>query len=133
MVLLLWLPIAAAMMWVSASVYDVSLPLLAALFPLGILVWQLFEYSVHRWLFHFDPVTPEGIKTHFLMHGSVTHSHPACLRIASAAGALWLAGQQRVWVVKTPSRAAALAPSPHLLTSVVPLLLQAPSQVSHGL
>ena len=66
---LLWLPTATAMLWLSHSVYGTGLPLLSVLFVVGILVWQLFEYSVHRWLFHFDPKDPEGIKMHFLMHG----------------------------------------------------------------
>ena len=66
---LLWLPIASAMLYYAHTKCGGSLLLLAALFPIGILVWQLFEYCVHRFAFHFDPKTPEGIKLHFLMHG----------------------------------------------------------------
>lgn len=73
---LIWLPISAAMLWISAAWYGTSLPQLALLFPIGVLVWQLFEYSVHRWGFHFEPTGPESIKLHFVMHGYACR--PAC-------------------------------------------------------
>lgn len=46
---LLWLPIAAAFMWrgVLAGLPPLLLPLTLAI---GVLVWQLLEYSIHRWV-----------------------------------------------------------------------------------
>lgn len=64
---LLWLPLAAMLAWRSAS----TLPLdsVACAVASGMLVWQLIEYSLHRWLFHAVPGSPLTIVTHFLMHG----------------------------------------------------------------
>ena len=72
---LIWIPISCFCLYISAAWYGVSLRLLPALFVIGILVWQLFEYSVHRWAFHFTPTSPESIKRHFLFHGH-HHKYP---------------------------------------------------------
>jgi hypothetical protein len=66
---LIWLPIATYALWLAHTAFGTPLLQLAALFVSGVLIWQLFEYSVHRWLFHFDPTGPESIKLHFAMHG----------------------------------------------------------------
>lgn len=68
---LIWLPIAAWCLWHAHAAHGASLPLLSVLFVAGVLVWQLFEYCVHRFAFHFDPTGPESIKIHFVMHGWV--------------------------------------------------------------
>eukprot|EP00887_Chlorella_sp_A99_P006781 scaffold2.g6781.t1 len=66
---LLWLPVAAAFMW--RAVARGGLPLLHVPGFLigGVLAWQLLEYSIHRFLFHFHPKGPQGIKLHFMLHG----------------------------------------------------------------
>lgn len=71
---LLWLPV-AALLAVRASAV---LPLrsLAALAAAGMLLWQLIEYSLHRWLFHAAPSSPHMILVHFLMHGN-HHKYPS--------------------------------------------------------
>lgn len=46
---LLWLPVAGALLWrgwVKGGVPFVQLP---GLLAIGILAWQLIEYSIHRW------------------------------------------------------------------------------------
>lgn len=72
---LIWLPVAMALAWVSHTSHDVSIPLLMVLFTIGVLVWQLFEYSVHRWLFHFVPTDAASVRLHFLLHGH-HHKYP---------------------------------------------------------
>lgn len=44
---LLWLPVAAAFMWrgVAAGLSPALLPLTTAI---GVLIWQLLEYSIHK-------------------------------------------------------------------------------------
>ncbi|KAL4424625.1 hypothetical protein ABPG77_002243 [Micractinium sp. CCAP 211/92] len=71
---LLWLPIAAAFMarGVLGGLSPLLLPLTLAI---GVLVWQLLEYSIHRWLFHFEPKSPRGIEWHFMLHGH-HHKYP---------------------------------------------------------
>lgn len=46
---LLWLPVAAAFMWRGVATGGLSLGLLPASFVAGVLIWQLMEYSIHRW------------------------------------------------------------------------------------
>lgn len=45
---LLWLPVAAALMWRGVAAGGLPLALLPVAFVVGVLVWQLLEYSIHR-------------------------------------------------------------------------------------
>lgn len=45
------------------------------LFLLGLVLWTLFEYVMHRFVFHYNPKTEFGKKVHFLAHG-VHHDYP---------------------------------------------------------
>jgi sterol desaturase/sphingolipid hydroxylase (fatty acid hydroxylase superfamily) len=47
------------------------------LFILGLFVWTLSEYSLHRFVFHFKPRNPFQERVSFLMHG-VHHKQPRC-------------------------------------------------------
>ncbi|EFN58992.1 hypothetical protein CHLNCDRAFT_18903, partial [Chlorella variabilis] len=49
---------------------------LAALAAAGVVLWQLIEYSMHRWVFHAAPGGPNTIVAHFLMHGN-HHKYPS--------------------------------------------------------
>ncbi|HEY5122735.1 MAG TPA: sterol desaturase family protein [Ignavibacteria bacterium] len=42
---------------------------------LGIFIWTLLEYIIHRFAFHFTPKSDKGKKIHFLVHG-VHHDYP---------------------------------------------------------
>ncbi len=42
---------------------------------IGIAVWTLTEYSLHRFVFHFEPENEFGKKLHFIFHG-VHHDYP---------------------------------------------------------
>ena len=44
-------------------------------FFLGILLWTLMEYVIHRWAFHYEPKSELGKKVHFLVHG-IHHDYP---------------------------------------------------------
>ncbi|MFN2621715.1 MAG: sterol desaturase family protein [Chthoniobacterales bacterium] len=46
-----------------------------AFFLLGILIWTLVEYTMHRWVFHYQPTSRWGKQLHFLLHG-VHHDYP---------------------------------------------------------
>jgi sterol desaturase/sphingolipid hydroxylase (fatty acid hydroxylase superfamily) len=41
----------------------------------GYLVWTLFEYWLHRVVFHFEPEAGLGARLHWMIHG-VHHDHP---------------------------------------------------------
>jgi sterol desaturase/sphingolipid hydroxylase (fatty acid hydroxylase superfamily) len=45
------------------------------LIALGLLIWTLTEYWLHRLVFHWEPDHPIGSRLHFVMHG-VHHDHP---------------------------------------------------------
>lgn len=45
------------------------------LFLSGILIWTFTEYSLHRFIFHYKPVTNFGKRMHFIFHG-VHHDYP---------------------------------------------------------
>ena len=44
-------------------------------FIIGILLWSLTEYVIHRWAFHYHPKSATGKKMHFLVHG-IHHDYP---------------------------------------------------------
>ena len=46
-----------------------------ALVPVGYIVWTLFEYWLHRLVFHFEPQQGIGARLHWMIHG-VHHDHP---------------------------------------------------------
>src|SRR5919108_798127 len=41
----------------------------------GYLLWTLFEYWLHRLVFHFEPEDGVGARLHWMIHG-VHHDHP---------------------------------------------------------
>jgi 4-hydroxysphinganine ceramide fatty acyl 2-hydroxylase len=45
------------------------------LFGLGVLMWTLLEYIVHRYIFHYEPTSRPGKTLHFIIHG-VHHDYP---------------------------------------------------------
>ncbi|HEY2800382.1 MAG TPA: sterol desaturase family protein [Chthoniobacterales bacterium] len=47
----------------------------ASLFVLGLFLWTLVEYVMHRWVFHYQPRSAWGKRLHFMMHG-VHHDYP---------------------------------------------------------
>jgi dihydroceramide fatty acyl 2-hydroxylase len=54
---------------------DTSLPVVLGLLAGGYLLWTLFEYWLHRIVFHFEPSDGIGARMHWIIHG-VHHDHP---------------------------------------------------------
>lgn len=52
-----------------------SLPALLAFFPAGWLSWQLMEYGIHRYLFHWEGNGPWTRRLHEILHG-YHHRYP---------------------------------------------------------
>lgn len=44
-------------------------------FFMGIFLWTLMEYVIHRWAFHYHPKSETGKRIHFLVHG-IHHDYP---------------------------------------------------------
>src|SRR5438132_6631869 len=73
--LALYLPVVGYMLYVSLWRRQLSFVAVAALFLLGILLWTLIEYLIHRYVFHYEPKTRWGKQLHFVVHG-VHHDYP---------------------------------------------------------
>lgn len=66
-------------LWIPADIYAISLALqglrwfyVLPLYILGLFIWTLLEYLLHRFLFHLDDNLPENniaFTLHFLLHG----------------------------------------------------------------
>jgi sterol desaturase/sphingolipid hydroxylase (fatty acid hydroxylase superfamily) len=48
---------------------------MAGLVAVGYVIWTLFEYWLHRIVFHFEPEDGIGARVHWMIHG-VHHDHP---------------------------------------------------------
>jgi len=73
--LVLYLPVIGYMLYAAFSQRQLSIFAIAALFALGVLIWTLLEYIIHRWVFHYEPKTRLGKQLHFIVHG-VHHDYP---------------------------------------------------------
>jgi sterol desaturase/sphingolipid hydroxylase (fatty acid hydroxylase superfamily) len=73
-VLAVYLPVIGFFAWKSI---DLAIPvgISALLFICGLVVWTLFEYFMHRYVFHFTPRGPVQERISFLFHG-VHHQYP---------------------------------------------------------
>lgn len=78
-VLIIWLPVAVYFMVseIVASGGQTGWMVLAAGFVLGVLLWSFTEYTLHRFLFHFEAKSEQAQKIFFLFHG-VHHAQPQC-------------------------------------------------------
>jgi sterol desaturase/sphingolipid hydroxylase (fatty acid hydroxylase superfamily) len=57
------------------SLSNVSVPVAIGLLIAGYALWTLFEYWLHRLVFHFEPADGIGARLHWIIHG-VHHDHP---------------------------------------------------------
>ncbi|HSS16410.1 MAG TPA: sterol desaturase family protein [Candidatus Dormibacteraeota bacterium] len=73
--LALYLPVVGYMLYVSLWQRHLPFVAVAALFLLGVLLWTLVEYLIHRYIFHYEPKTRWGKQLHFMIHG-VHHDYP---------------------------------------------------------
>ncbi|WP_299024727.1 sterol desaturase family protein [uncultured Thermanaerothrix sp.] len=78
-VVIIWLPV--ALIFLGYGVFEATsrttwfqIPLG---FGLGLFLWSLAEYTLHRFVFHFRPRTPFQERVIFLFHG-IHHAQPQC-------------------------------------------------------
>jgi len=76
-VVVIWLPVVGVFLTqaVLASRQALSVAHLPLGFALGLVLWTLAEYLLHRFVFHFRPRTPWQERLTFLFHG-VHHAQP---------------------------------------------------------
>ena len=70
----IYVPLTAWMVYLSAS-RGLSAGLIAALVLGGIVIWSFVEYTMHRFVFHYEPKSRWGKRLHFMLHG-VHHDYP---------------------------------------------------------
>jgi sterol desaturase/sphingolipid hydroxylase (fatty acid hydroxylase superfamily) len=71
---LVFVPVIVAMGWLAADRGE-SAAAITGLMAVGLLIWTLTEYWLHRLVFHWEPDHPIGSRLHFIIHG-VHHDHP---------------------------------------------------------
>ena len=65
-----WIPI--VFYFCNTCIDIVGFGAFSAIFPFGLFLWTLIEYTLHRFLFHLDDLLPDhrvSITLHFLLHG----------------------------------------------------------------
>lgn len=73
--LIVYVPIVTYFLYKGIADPMVGVGSIVGLFVLGLLVWTLTEYLLHRFVFHYEPKTSFGKRLHFLAHG-VHHDFP---------------------------------------------------------
>lgn len=73
--LVMYVPVALFFLYQAIFDYHVAWYEILGLFSLGVVVWTLAEYVLHRFIFHLKPKSKFGERIHFLFHG-VHHDYP---------------------------------------------------------
>src|SRR6478735_11786054 len=73
--LVIYLPLMTYMLYLGLFERGMAAAIVAGLFVAGVLIWSLVEYTMHRWVFHYEPTSRWGKQFHFLLHG-VHHDYP---------------------------------------------------------
>jgi dihydroceramide fatty acyl 2-hydroxylase len=72
---LIWVPLSMACMVVSGQNFGLSLVSIAWRTIMGVALWHMIEYTLHRFAFHLVPTSRVGVTFHFLLHG-IHHKYP---------------------------------------------------------
>ena len=73
--LYIYLPVVLYFLYRAIFVYSMQAATIILFFVLGVAVWTLTEYTLHRFLFHYEFKSEFGAKLHFIFHG-VHHDYP---------------------------------------------------------
>ncbi len=78
-VIIIWSPVIIFFFYRSLLVRPAggSLWHIPAGFLIGLFLWTLAEYTLHRFVFHFPAKSPRGQRITFLFHG-IHHAQPQC-------------------------------------------------------
>lgn len=73
--LIVWAPVIAYFLYVSAAVDHLATLTIGAWMAAGLFIWTLSEYLLHRFIFHFKPQNPTQEFIEFIIHGN-HHADP---------------------------------------------------------
>jgi dihydroceramide fatty acyl 2-hydroxylase len=71
---IIFVPVVVAGVWLGAD-RGYGVVQIVPLVALGLLIWTLTEYGLHRLVFHWEPDHPIGSRLHYIIHG-VHPDHP---------------------------------------------------------
>jgi dihydroceramide fatty acyl 2-hydroxylase len=71
---IIFVPVIVAMEWIGAA-KGYSVLELVGFVAIGLFIWTLTEYWLHRLVFHWEPDNAFGRRMHFIIHG-IHHDHP---------------------------------------------------------
>ena len=71
----MYIPIIAFMLFYSASKINLPPSYIVLIFLSGMLTWSLFEYIIHRYVFHFMAESERAMKIVYIIHGN-HHEYP---------------------------------------------------------
>jgi sterol desaturase/sphingolipid hydroxylase (fatty acid hydroxylase superfamily) len=71
----MYLPVIGFMLFFSVSKLSFTVLQTALIFAAGIICWSLFEYTIHRFVFHFFAESERAKKIVYLIHGN-HHEYP---------------------------------------------------------
>jgi sterol desaturase/sphingolipid hydroxylase (fatty acid hydroxylase superfamily) len=74
--LFIFLPVIGYFGYKSIFIYHLSILSIVGYFMLGLFIWTLTEYVLHRFVFHWLPPGKIGARLHFIFHG-VHHDYPS--------------------------------------------------------
>lgn len=73
--LIMYIPIILYFIYRSYFILNLTGKDIVLLFLFGIVIWTFTEYTLHRFVFHYQPKSEFGKKIHFIIHG-VHHDYP---------------------------------------------------------
>lgn len=73
--LIVYIPIIGFLIWKSLAGVAMPFLIFCGWMVLGLMMWTLSEYFLHRYVFHFYPKSKLGQRIHFIFHG-VHHDYP---------------------------------------------------------
>jgi sterol desaturase/sphingolipid hydroxylase (fatty acid hydroxylase superfamily) len=71
----MYLPVIVLLPWYTVNVLSFDGWRITGLFVSGMFFWSLFEYMMHRFVFHYHPNTERGKKINYILHGN-HHEYP---------------------------------------------------------
>lgn len=74
--LFVYIPVILAFLYRGIFLFNIESSRFLSLVVLGIIIWTLTEYTLHRFVFHYHPSSQFGQRIHFIFHG-VHHDYPS--------------------------------------------------------
>lgn len=71
----IYVPVILFLCWLALFVEQINLLVFLSYAVLGVFIWTLTEYVLHRFVFHFVPKASWALRLHFIFHG-VHHDYP---------------------------------------------------------